>query len=406
MAGNISKYFYAAVVNKTCANFHHPGKTCIQGAVECMKNGFFGAMKFYLPLNLLPLLFKIKQWNEIKIWKEFLKNYSRCIFSGFFITTTGFVLFCISYHVFKGYYLPLAICLPSSLGAVFCGLLPKKFLHIDGLALLNIYLEFLIKQSKVKAVMWLRQSIVGSTTIYAVMNSIIIYCLYALKSNRFWLVNIGRVDDIKSDEMEGKSSCYHGDINCADYLKKDVTQTSAFALAISIFKLLFPRITKIIRNPRLIFSKYWKKFDYSLFLFIFASNAIFKCTFCKLNQLGKFSKEINCLIAGMLSSFGYVFYPRYIIFTMGISTAAEMLYKYINNYYVINNLELPKLMSIINRLPISELIYIFSIGMTFQLRVIYPHLTNKFIHKMMTIGTGGKSDLVAENFAGIIMGLQ
>jgi hypothetical protein len=47
----------------------------------------------------------------------------------------------------------------------------------------------------------------------------------------------------------------------------------------------------------------------------------------------------------------------------------------------------------------------FSIGMTFQLRVIYPHLTNKFVHKMMSIGSGGRSDEVAKNYFKMMTGL-
>ncbi|KAG5669827.1 hypothetical protein PVAND_000120 [Polypedilum vanderplanki] len=91
MAGNISKHFYQAVSNKTCADFHHPGKTCLQAVQESAVAGLFGSLKFYLPLCILPLLFKIKQWNEKKTWKQFLINYCRCVFSGFFISsiTTG-----------------------------------------------------------------------------------------------------------------------------------------------------------------------------------------------------------------------------------------------------------------------------------------------------------------------------
>lgn len=63
-------------------------------------------------------------------------------------------------------------------------------------------------------------------------------------------------------------------------------------------------------------------------------------------------------------------------------------------------------MQLINRLPICEIIYIFAIGITFQLRVLYPHLTNKFVHRMMAVGSGGRSDEVAKNYAGIMMGLQ
>lgn len=50
MAGNISKYFYEVAVNKNCADFHHPGKTCVLAAIECFKSGLIGSAKFYFPL--------------------------------------------------------------------------------------------------------------------------------------------------------------------------------------------------------------------------------------------------------------------------------------------------------------------------------------------------------------------
>ena len=56
MAGSISKYFYQAAANKTCADFHHPGRTCTQAAIECIKNGVLGSAKFYFPLCLVSWL--------------------------------------------------------------------------------------------------------------------------------------------------------------------------------------------------------------------------------------------------------------------------------------------------------------------------------------------------------------
>lgn len=117
-----------------------------------------------------------------------------------------------SSNVFKGYYLPLAISLPSSLGAIFCGLLPQKYLHIDGLGLLNIYIEFVIRQSKVRQIMWLRRSKIGATMLFGLMNSLILYCLYSLRSNRFWFVNVGKEDE--------NGNCIHGNTTCAEYLRK------------------------------------------------------------------------------------------------------------------------------------------------------------------------------------------
>jgi hypothetical protein len=46
---NLSKYFYLAIKNKTCADFIHPNLTCLQSARELAVSGWIGAMKFYFP---------------------------------------------------------------------------------------------------------------------------------------------------------------------------------------------------------------------------------------------------------------------------------------------------------------------------------------------------------------------
>lgn len=65
-----------------------------------------------------------------------------------------------------------------------------------------------------------------------------------------------------------------------------------------------------------------------------------------------------------------------------------MFYKFLNFHYESQEKKIPKFMEIINKLPICELVYMFAIGMTFQLRVLYPHLTNFFVHRMMSGESG------------------
>lgn len=188
-----------------------------------------------------------------------------------------------------------------------------------------MYLEFIIKQSKLKFVEYCRCSKVAGTTFYTIMNSIILYCLFKLRSKRFWFTSLDNFD--KKDLNDGEkfdSKCVHGALKCSEYLKKEIKQISIFALGVSTFKLIFPRIALIAKNPTSIFKLFYKKFEYGLFMYLFASNGIFKALFCKLNRNEKFSKEINCLIAAMVSSLAYLFYPRYIIFTMGITTMIEV----------------------------------------------------------------------------------
>lgn len=225
--------------------------------------------------------------------------------------------------------------MPASLGAGFCWLLPEKNLHIDGLGLFNMYIEFIIKQSKVKFIQWCRKSKIGGTAFYTLMNSAILFFLFKLRSKRFWFTSVDNQSEIdingNIDEKIDKK-CVHGSLKCSEYLKKEIKQTSIFAFGVSTFKLIFPRITSIVKNPGSIFGLFYKKFEYGLFMYLFASNGIFKALFCKLNRDGKFSKEVNCLIAAAVSSMAYLFYPRYIIFTMGFTTMIEvnLLFNFFN----------------------------------------------------------------------------
>lgn len=193
-----------------------------------------------------------------------------------------------------------------------------------------MYIEFIFKQSKLKFIEWCRKSKIGGTAFYAVMNSTILYCLFKLRSKRFWFTS---VENHTENDLNGNidekvdKKCVHGNLKCNEYLKKEIKQTSIFAFGVSTFKLIFPRIAFIAKNPGSIFNLFYKKFEYGLFMYLFASNGIFKALFCKLNRDGKFTKEINCIIAGAVSSLAYLFYPRYIIFTMGLTTMIEVSLK-------------------------------------------------------------------------------
>lgn len=71
-----------------------------------------------------------------------------------------------------------------------------------------------------------------------------------------------------------------------------------------------------------------------------------------------------------------------------------------------NSKKNPLILNFVKKIPFNQILYMYSIGMVFQLRVLYPHLTNKFVHRLMNIGTGNRSDIFAENFAAILMGLK
>ena len=128
--------------------------------------------------------------------------------------------------IFKRFYLPYWIWLPSSCGAVFCNLLPEKMLQIDGIGLFDMYVEFLIKQSKLKVVVAMRKSKVCATLIYSLFNAIIMYGLFDTKANRFWFSTFvhkkGNQQIGENSEINPKKNlnCYHHDGTCEENYKK------------------------------------------------------------------------------------------------------------------------------------------------------------------------------------------
>lgn len=131
-----------------------------------------------------------------------------------------------SSNIFKRFYLPYWVWLPSSIGAVFCGLLPEKMLHIDSIGLFNMYVEFVIKQSKSNVIVAIRKSRVYATLIYSLFNATIMCALLDTKANRFWFSNFvhkkenQQIDENHKHEPNINLNCYHHDETCEQYCKK------------------------------------------------------------------------------------------------------------------------------------------------------------------------------------------
>lgn len=114
----------------------------------------------------------------------------------------------------------------------------------------------------------------------------------------------------------------------------------------------------------------------------------------------------NSLLAGLFAGIGYWFYPKYIVFTWGLTSAIEMIYKGIQKDIAENQQDSPKIMKIINKIPILHLAIIFASGIMIQLRVLYPHLVNKFVHRLASIASAGRDQIVCESYASLMMGLK
>lgn len=94
MPGTFSKGFNAVMTNKTCADLLHPGLTCTGALKTTLINSAFGSMKFYGPIVLVPMLLKMKNWGDVKTWKNFATNCGRCWLFGFIFVFVSFSTLC------------------------------------------------------------------------------------------------------------------------------------------------------------------------------------------------------------------------------------------------------------------------------------------------------------------------
>lgn len=135
----------------------------------------------------------------------------------------------------------------------------------------------------------------------------------------------------------------------------------------------------------------------------------FQSLFCKLNKnySNKNRLQLNCWISAFISGFGYLFFPKYMIFTMGITSCIETFFCNIKNSSELENQSnLSKFVKLIDKIPISYFLFIIGTSLSVQLRIIYPSLVNKYVHRVSDIVTNGKASEKIEHFLKYIMGVK
>jgi hypothetical protein len=194
-------------------------------------------------------------------------------------------------------------------------------------------------------------------------------------------------------------------IKTYDLIFKVVKRSLGFSISLCSLKTIIPVCKSLIRGrPLTAVTAYFKHFNFRAMMFLFTNPVLFNTLLCALHQhhrKGAFSPH-KLTIAGFLAGLSYFFFPNYLIFGFGLITAIELLWQ----SYMASALKKPQAVVIFNKLPFKVVLYMLTVGWAFQMRVVYPHMTHKFVHTLMSHGTAGRMDLVTKNFGGMMMGLQ
>jgi hypothetical protein len=115
---------------------------------------------------------------------------------------------------------------------------------------------------------------------------------------------------------------------------------------------------------------------------------------------------VNCAIASFLAGFSYAFYPRYEIFTLAITNAAVMLYKTYESTLKEQKKEIPKVIQIINKLPLYHIIFMLPPSMLTQLRVVHPYYVNRAVKNFLSLGSNGLDEPIFLRAVSLFMGYK
>lgn len=129
-------------------------------------------------------------------------------------------------RVYNIFGLPMFAVLPTAVGSLFCPLLPKHILKVEGQGMFNFYIDFLIRRAKNNFIAYLRESKVSATIIFGILNAFIINGLMKKSTVTFWFTSVAHlksenIDDVENTNVENTNKCkiIHGDVKCSDYFK-------------------------------------------------------------------------------------------------------------------------------------------------------------------------------------------
>lgn len=91
---------------------------------------------------------------------------------------------------------------------------------------------------------------------------------------------------------------------------------------------------------------------------------------------------------------------------MAITSFIETIFCHIKNSTRGDESKLSKIIAFLDKIPMSYFLFIIGTSLDVQLRVIYPSLVNKYVHRVADIVTNGKASVKIEHFLKYIMGMK
>lgn len=189
---------------------------------------------------------------------------------------------------------------------------------------------------------------------------------------------------------------------CDRFIGEEVKRTAIFSFLVGFAKFLVSESKKLQQDCGRFPQLFIKRFDYGFFFFLTFYSGLYRFSNCLLNRYTDEDSEQNSVYSAFISGISFCLYPKFLILSFGLVRTVQMVWL---NFVEQHKDKSEKLRRLSN-FPFSWAIYSVATAFAYQCRVFYPYVTPKYVHQIMNIGTGRRSDTLTRCYSAIMMGLK
>lgn len=195
--------------------------------------------------------------------------------------------------------------------------------------------------------------------------------------------------------------CTHSQ-TCDQHILSEMRRTAVFSFFFALANFLASQSKSLKGNWHKFPLIFGKNFDYALFFFLTSYSGAYRFLNCLLNRQTNEDSIRNSAIAATLSGATYLLSGKYLILAFAFIRAVQLF----GMDLVARKKDQNEFYRKVDRIPFNWILYTLATAYAYQARVFYPAVCPKYVHQLMTIGTGRRSDTLTENYAAILMGLK
>ncbi|KAL0881935.1 hypothetical protein ABMA27_001694 [Loxostege sticticalis] len=365
----LSKQLFDEVCRgQTCQQIFHPwSKTCCGVLPRAFKDSVKGSLNFYSLVYLVQLAMQIKHFKSKAMWMKMGKYYCRSLMFGILVPFTFIIWNCfLSQFGIKLSYLT-SLLLPLTLNGLNIYWEPPSRRSLVVHLFFNQLVEYWMRLLSEAGYLNITKS--KNIIMFMVGSGLLFYMMRLegakpkeQKTPLLWLYTAEKVN--RNLENPKKTCSHNGP--CQKYILKGYGTYFGIGLAISLAKLILPRIKTPLRAISSIRGKHFK-----MALFFGSYIGIYRAVLCFLCRKNGYDSELFALPAGCLAGLSMVFNPNLGLAIASVTGAMKLYSTVLYEKKVIPD-----------NVPLPEMLFCACHGLLFTARFVNPEACPSYIRRV------------------------